>query len=392
MATEQQNKKQTIKQATEPKAEPMPHALDFLESLGQQFGFSNCSATSLQTPLYIDFYKSWLQQGKHADMQYLADHLPLKEQPETLLQKKNNSALSKDKLLSAFVFTYDYVPHPQPTVESALRVALYAQGEDYHLWFRKKLESMSLALNEKFPEHQFICATDSSPVLERDLAYRAGLGWFGKNTCLIHPKKGSLFFIGEILSTIDLTELQRNNESSENPRKAYLHPELMHDFCGKCQKCIEVCPTGALEKPRTLNANLCISYLTIESQNLPPEPLIEKIGDWFFGCDLCQTACPWNQKIWHNSNVQIENPYSEENRQQWIAELQEILTLSGKQLTRKFEHTALNRARPFGLRRNAIVVAMNQNLKELTEVIEKYVTDPKLGPLAYKAVSKLKTI
>lgn len=385
MATEQQNKKQTANQGTDPNTESQPdtattHQLDFLKPLSLQFGFSNCSVTSLQTPLYIDFYKSWLQQGKHADMQYLSDHLPLKEQPETLLQKKNNSHSIKDKLLSAFVFTYDYVPHPQPTAETALRIALYAQGEDYHFWFRKKLEDMAQTLREKFPDHQFICATDSSPVLERDLAYRAGLGWFGKNTCLIHPKKGSLFFIGEILSTLDLN------------KKAYLQPELMHDFCGKCQKCIEVCPTGALEKPRTLNANLCISYLTIESQNLPPEPLIEKIGDWFFGCDLCQTVCPWNQKIWQNNTIKIEKPYAEENRQQWIAELQEILTLSGKQLTRKFAQTALSRARPFGLRRNAIVVAMNQNLKELTEVIEKYVTDPKLGPLACKALSKLKTI
>lgn len=137
-------------------------------------------------------------------------------------------------------------------------------------------------------------------------------------------------------------------------------------------------PDQHIEKPRTLNANLCISYLTIESQNLPPQPLIEKIGDWFFGCDLCQTACPWNQKIWQNSNIQIEKPFNEKNRLQWISELQEILTLSGKQLTRKFESTALSRARPFGLRRNAIVVAMNQNLTELREVIEKYVTDPQI--------------
>lgn len=391
MATEQQNKNQSQKPSQTQQTEI--YELDFLKPLSHELGFSNSSAIPLLTPLYIDFYMSWLEQGKHADMQYLVDHLQLKQQPETLLQKKINSNAIGDKLLSAFVFTCDYVPHPRPTQDSALRVALYAQGEDYHIWFKQKLESMAQALRQKFPEQQFICATDSSPVLERDLAYRAGLGWFGKNTCLIHPKKGSLFFIGEILSTLDLKDLKKDLHKNENIKnQSQLYPELMHDFCGKCQKCIDVCPTGALEKPRTLNANLCISYLTIESQNLPPPPLIEKIGDWFFGCDLCQTVCPWNQKIWQNSNIQIEKPFNEKNRLQWISELQEILTLSGKQLTRKFENTALNRARPFGLRRNAIVVAMNQNLIELREVIEKYVTDPKLGPLASQALDKLKII
>lgn len=336
---------------------------DELNKKSIEMGFLHWNLVSLSKPLSMAFYESWLERGFHADMDYLKRHLDQKKEPK----------LIHPDLVSSFVFIYPYFPHPKPSSKSHMRTALYAQGEDYHLWLPEKLRQLITFLKEKYPHEVFLPATDSSPVLERDLAYRAGLGWVGKNTCLIRPKTGSLFFIAEILTSLSSQEI----------------PELMHDFCGTCNRCIEACPTGALEEPRVLNANKCISYLTIESQKAPPEQLRQQMGDWFFGCDLCQTVCPWNQKVF-GSQLEIKPLRDiQNNRQALIKELKEILTLSGKQLQKKFLGSPLMRARPFGLRRNAIVVAANQNLPELIPDIERWKEDDKLKDLVRWAQEQL---
>ncbi|PIS11544.1 MAG: tRNA epoxyqueuosine(34) reductase QueG, partial [Bdellovibrio sp. CG10_big_fil_rev_8_21_14_0_10_47_8] len=204
---------------------------------------------------------------------------------------------------------------------------------------------------------------------------RSRLGWIGKNTCLIHPKKGSLFLVGEILTSLSIAPT----------------PETMHDFCGTCTRCIDICPTSALEEPRLLNANKCISYLTIESRELPPEAIRPQIKDWFFGCDLCQTVCPWNQKLFgQNLDTRPQRTVDTDSRQELIIELREILTLSGKKLEKKYAHSPLQRAGPFGLRRNAIVVAANQNLVELIPEIREQSRHDKLQDLVDWALSQLK--
>jgi epoxyqueuosine reductase len=216
--------------------------------------------------------------------------------------------------------------------------------------------------------------TDSSPVLERDLAYQAGLGWFGKNTCLIQRGQGSLFFIGEIY-----TDLATDPVNT-----------LIPDFCGTCDKCIQACPTNAIEKPRILNAQKCISYLTIESKKVPPMELREKINDWFFGCDICQTVCPWNEKVFKNQlETESKKTLNTKDREILIAELQFILNASGKKLQKEFQNSPLSRAGHFGLKRNAIIVASNQKLTELKPDILKYQHHAKLGELANWALSIL---
>lgn len=303
------------------------------------------------------FYRSWLANGYHGDMQYLADQLDLKATPKKYWNKAE----------SALVFARSYYPFPdtqstQPLSES--RMALYAQGQDYHHWFKRELSQISEELKSIFPEAEFLALTDSSPVLERDLAYRAGLGWVGKNSCLIHQKKGSLFFIGEIY-----TNLAIESSTAVSP-----------DFCGTCTRCLDICPTRALSSPRVLDATKCISYWTIESKTTPPEDLRAHIGDWLFGCDLCQTVCPWNQKIFKNK-LETQLRISDFDREALIAELRELMILSGKQLEKKFAGTALQRARAFGLRRNAIIVATNQLLNELIPEIKALGSDTKLSEL-----------
>jgi len=339
----------------------------YLNEKSKVLGFSHSGAAPLSRPLSFDVYQNWLQEGHHGEMKYLATHAPIKEHPQQKWPKAR----------SALIFAAPYVPHPHPPQDFPLRetrISLYAQGYDYHHWFKTKLQELCNELKELFPEEEFIAMTDSSPVLERDLAYRAGLGWIGKNSCIIHPKHGSLFFLGEIYSSLSLT-------LSKTP---------VHDFCGTCRRCVEVCPTQALSSAKTLDARKCISYLTIESRQLPPEELREKMGDWLFGCDLCQTVCPWNQKVFKNqlsfAPLESKTPEQENSLEE---ELRWILTSSGKQLEKALFGTALSRAGGFGLKRNALIVTANRRCSRLRPEVEALRSHPKLGELAEWALKKL---
>jgi epoxyqueuosine reductase len=322
-------------------------------------------ATRLTTPLTWSYYSQWLAQGFHADMNYMVDHAPLKQDP-----KKFHAHLN-----SAFVFAFDYVNHPKSHLPfPGSRTALYAQGEDYHFWLKDKLSPVVDQLQKIFPHETFYIHTDSGPVLERDLAYRAGLGWFGKNTCLISRKKGSLFLIGEIFTSLQV-DLQ-------NP--------LISDFCGTCQKCMEICPTQALSSPHVLDANRCISYWTIESRKIPPPEIRKKMGDWLFGCDLCQTVCPWNQKIYKTQlELSEKRSLSQQDRENLLQDLKFILVSSNRQIVKKIEKTPLMRAGPKGLKRNALIVIGNQKLVELKTLVEEKIQDPFLGSLAKEILMEL---
>nr|BFD66704.1 tRNA epoxyqueuosine(34) reductase QueG [Bdellovibrio sp. HAGR004] len=332
-----------------------------------ELGFSHFGLTPLSRPLSFEFYKEWLQEGLHGDMTYLAEHAPIKENPQSKWPRAQ----------SALVFAMSYFPHPEKKAEFPLkqaRVSLYAQGMDYHFWFKDRMKQLCAKLQDQFPEEEFLAFTDSSPVLERDLAKRAGLGWVGKNTCLIHPKKGSLFFIGEIYTSLKLqTEI-----------------EPLPDFCGTCTRCLDICPTGALLEPRKMDARKCISYLTIESRQVPPEDLRESIGDWFFGCDLCQTVCPWNQKVF-KGQLSIEKSLSLSHSEEHllIEDLRYILSASGKKIGKDFLGTPLARAGSFGLKRNALLVCANRGLKELRPEVEALLRHEKLGELAQWTLSRI---
>lgn len=300
-------------------------------------------------------------------MSYLKDHLPLKSEPKKL----------GDKLRSALVFAFPYFPHPEKGdfPFKHLRTAYYAQGQDYHFWIKDHLNNLVENLKKQFPKEEFLVFTDSAPVMERDLAYRAGLGWIGKNTCLINPKKGSLFLIGEIY-----TSLAVKTEA-----------KIQHDHCGTCQACIDVCPTKALKSPKLLDANLCISYWTIESREVAPVSLRPGLGDWFFGCDLCQTVCPWNQKLFKSEMKAASVPIkTTENKSELIDELKFILNSSGKTLSKTFKGTPFFRAGPFGLKRNALMVIANLKLVELESEVRALEKNEKLAELAQWAAEKLK--
>ncbi|MBS1970316.1 MAG: tRNA epoxyqueuosine(34) reductase QueG [Bdellovibrionales bacterium] len=333
---------------------------NFLDAKSKELGFSHFGMSALTRPLSFEVYQNWLSEGLHGKMEYLATHAPIKEKPQTQWPRAH----------SALVFAVPYFPHPMPTEKFPLkesRVSLYAQGYDYHLWFKMKLQTLCDEFKSLFPGEEFVPMTDSSPVLERDLAYRAGLGWVGKNTCVIHPKKGSLFFIGEVYTSLAV--------------KSDVVP--VHDFCGTCTRCMDICPTNAITEERKLDARKCISYLTIESREVPPVELREKIGDWLFGCDLCQTVCPWNQKAFKNQlSVESVQSKTDDAKAALEEELRWLLTSSGKHLEKSLLGTPLSRAGGFGLKRNALIVTANRKIKALLPEVEALFNHPKLGDLA----------
>ncbi|MEN0057345.1 MAG: tRNA epoxyqueuosine(34) reductase QueG [Bdellovibrio sp.] len=333
---------------------------NLLDPTLNELGLSHFGWAALERPLSYEFYTQWLQEGLHGDMAYLETHAPTKEKPQR----------QWPRMQSALVFAIPYYPHPEKNPVFPLqqaRISLYAQGQDYHFWFRERMQILCQKLAALFPGEEFLSFTDSSPVLERDLARRAGLGWVGKNTCLIHPKKGSLFFIGEIY-----TSLTWSSDFAPLP-----------DFCGTCQRCLDICPTQALIEPRKLDARKCISYWTIESRQVPPEELRSAMGDWFFGCDLCQTVCPWNQKVFKGQlSIERSQSLSTSEEELLLQDLRYILTSSGKQLERDLRGTPLARAGSFGLKRNALIVAANRDLSSLEAEVSALLTHPKLGELA----------
>lgn len=330
-------------------------------------GAIRSGVTQLSTPVTISHYEKWIDEQHHADMEYLKNHMDHKKNP------KNWQPLMR----SAFVFAFGYHPHPEgPSPLPASRLAMYAKGKDYHHWMKDRLQKVIDELQTEFPEAHFQAHTDSSPVLERDLAARAGLGWFGKNTCLIHPQAGSLFLIGEILTSLDVQ----------------LITKPVHDFCGTCTKCMEACPTQALTSERKLEADKCISYLTIESRKIPPEPLRTKMGDWLFGCDICQTVCPWNQKAF-KKQLEVKNilDLSSSEATALTEELRWILSTSHNQIQKKIVGTPLLRTGGKGLKRNALVVCANRKIAELLPEVQSLKNDEYLGELATWCETQLKT-
>lgn len=334
-----------------------------LSELRGRFSWLEAKWVPLERPLHFDFYQNWISDGLHGEMDYLRRHLPLKEDASGLLTSAR----------SILVVSKSYVPavREHHKLEN-LRIASYARNEDYHEWFGDELKEAAAFLETRLPGIKCRAGVDSLPVMERDHAARAGLGWAGKNTCLIHRQEGSFFFLGEILST------------------AVVQTEFapLPDFCGTCNRCIEICPTNAIVEPRKLDATKCISYWTIESKKTPPPELAEKFGDWFFGCDLCQSICPWNQKAF-KGKLTLETQTLRDLNGDVEKDLTWILTASDEELRRELKNSPLGRAKAFGLRRNAIIAATNLKIASLKAAIEQYMSDPELAELARWGSEKL---
>ncbi|HUF51651.1 MAG TPA: tRNA epoxyqueuosine(34) reductase QueG [Longimicrobiales bacterium] len=242
-----------------------------------RLGFDAVGITPVQPSEHAQFYESWLAAGRHGEMTYLAR--------AAAVERRLYPHTAMPALRSAVVVALNYYVADGPTDAAHGIIAKYARGRDYHKVIRKKLLEL-LAFIEHEIGRELPAArayVDTGPVLERELARRAGLGWFGRNTMLIHPKRGSYFFLGSLLVELEL--------DADAP--------FASDHCGTCTSCVTACPTGALLGRDTsgapvIDATRCISYQTIENRGAIPRELRPLIGNRIFGCDICQAVCPWN--------------------------------------------------------------------------------------------------
>ncbi len=257
--------------------------------------------------------EAWLQKGFHGDMSYMERNLEKRVDPAALVPGSK----------SVISLAYNYFTPDLPEPES-LKISTYAYGRDYHKVLKKKLKALwTLIRKELAPDAQARYFVDSAPVMERQWAARAGLGWQGKNTLLIHPKHGSWFFLAEIITDLDLE-----------------YDEPIHDHCGTCTRCIEACPTQAIAPAGyELDARRCISYLTIETKKDIPDDLSRHMEGFIFGCDICQQVCPWNRFSHPHEEPEFEpvNDFLYWNNNQWI-------NLEETEFNETFGQTPVNRA------------------------------------------------
>ncbi len=287
----------------------------------------------------------WLEAGKHGSMSWLARNVEERTDPARLLPGARSVILVAD----LYARRGESDPPAAQGAPPRGRIARYARGRDYHKVMKRRLLRLCDSLRADHPEAKFRAFVDTAPVLERDLAARAGLGWIGKHTLLINARLGSYFLLGGVLTTLDLSP-----PPAQRP---------VADHCGTCTRCIDACPTDAIT-PYSVDARRCISYLTIEHRE-PIEPaFFPAIGDWIFGCDICQEVCPHNAgRQQAPGNRQQEEselaPTAEYAPRHDSFDLLEVLGWTEADRRRAFESSALKRARLDMMKRNALIAAAN---------------------------------
>jgi len=297
-----------------------------------RLGFELTGIAPAVTPTGIHHFLDWLDRGYAGEMDYVARREEAYHNPRHVL----------DGARSIVMLAMNYgSPAEGPSDEATgARVARYAQGSiDYHDILRERLADLARCVKRLFPNGRTRGIVDTAPLLERDFARLAGLGWFGKNTMLINKRQGSLFFLAALLTDLEL-DYDAPHDSSH---------------CGTCTRCLDACPTDAFVAPYVLDARRCISYLTIELRGPIDLELRDGIGDWLFGCDVCQEVCPWNRKA----------PATRETAFQPQADLKapdpiELLSLTEDDFRKRFRHTPLWRTKRSGLLRNAAIVLGNR--------------------------------
>ncbi|UCG50485.1 MAG: tRNA epoxyqueuosine(34) reductase QueG [Candidatus Latescibacterota bacterium] len=278
-------------------------------------------------------FDRWIRDGRHGDMRYLSAGA----------DKRHNPALLLDGAKSVICVGVNYYSEAKERRNrNAARhgngmVAIYAHGGDYHSVMREMLEELDRRLKESFPKMTSQIAVDTQPISERDMALKSGIAWLGKNTCVISPEFGSWIFLGELITDLPL--------ETDKP---------LESLCGSCTKCIDACPTGALDEPFLIDARKCISYLTIEKRGDIPEYLHKPIGLNLFGCDACQQVCPFNESA-------RESSVFDDRQQSPILDrsLEDLVEIGDGEFKRLTRDSAISRCKAEGMRRNAGIVAKN---------------------------------
>ena len=313
-----------------------------------------------------EWVRRWIGQGYHGEMEYLARRLDVRLDPARLLPGAKAVIVVADFYQSNANGSGQRLEQRQDnehrSAEQRGRIARYALGDDYHKVMVKRLHRVADALRERFAEEKFKCTVDTAPILEREHAERAGLGWCGKHTLLIHPRFGSWMVLGTIVTTL---KLQTTSEAAYPG--ATLPPT---DHCGSCTRCIDACPTQCIENPahtgrRAIDATRCISYLTLEHRGPIAPELHQPMGDWLAGCDVCQAVCPFNnpQDSLGRKEAAASLPthprYQPRPRLAQGLALLEVLGWTTEDRREAFVGSALKRVKLDMLKRNALIAAGN---------------------------------
>ena len=332
-----------------------------IKAEAHRLGFELVGITTPDPPPHLDVYKRWLAQGRQANLHYL--------ETEQARQRRADPRLILPECRTILVLGIRYFA-PRAKIDSEVgdpradkltgKVAAYAWGQDYHEVLPERMRALAAYIEKQAGRPVANrCYTDTGPILERDLAQRAGLGWIGKNTCLIHPRHGSYFLLAEILLDLELP--------ADIPVES--------DHCGSCQRCLEACPTQCILPDRTLDAGRCISYLTIELKEQIPTDLRALLGDWVFGCDICQQVCPWNQRFARPAGDPAFAPRPGVPQVSLLTDMR----LTPQRFNLKFKASPVQRTRRRGYLRNLAAALGNARRAEAAPVLAEALADEQEG-------------
>jgi len=303
-----------------------------VKAKARELGFDLVGVAPAGPSLYRDYFRQWLAAGQAGDMAYLEKRFDERTDPAAYFP----GARSVVCVAMNYHVRLEELPEEDRPFHG--RIARYALGDDYHELIKSRLHALADWIREIAPDARTRAAVDTAPVMEKDLAARAGLGWVGKNTCLIHVQAGSWLLLGEVITTLDLPP-----------------DETVADHCGTCTRCLDACPTGAITAPYQLDARKCISYLTIEHRGEIPAELKAGIGDWLYGCDVCQDVCPHNHKV-----PDATDPALRPRFPAGTLDVREVLSWTDDDYRARLKNSAMKRTKLPVLKRNAAIVVNNR--------------------------------
>ncbi|MCA9734433.1 MAG: tRNA epoxyqueuosine(34) reductase QueG [Deferribacteres bacterium] len=338
--------------------------VSLLREKAKSLGFELFGIARIEQIPAMSFYAEWLNKGYHAGMEYLARHCEKKSNPGLLVENAKSIIVCGKNYNTAYPLSIDKAKKSQAWISR------YAWGDDYHEILKNQIAVLNAywlnICENKYLSRYYI---DTGPVLERSWAEKAGIGWRGKNTCIINRDIGSWLFLAVIITD---AELPSNSVSK--------------DFCGTCTACIDACPTNAIRQPYLLDSNLCISYHTIENKNEIPVELQNRFGRQIFGCDICQDVCPWNRKAQVSVDVHFQPRAESVN-----PDLANLLQLDEQKFREKFKKSPIKRAKYSGFMRNVLIAAENSGIKSLVSLVKPFlINDSKI--LVDQAQSTLKAL
>jgi epoxyqueuosine reductase len=300
-----------------------------IKQRARQIGFDLVGVAPAEPSRYRDYFRAWLDARQHGAMQYLDHRFDERTDPRTYLPGARSVICTALNYYTSLA--------TEDACGTKGRIARYALGDDYHTLLKPRLFALADWIREIEPGAQTRCAVDTAPVMEKELAARAGIGWMGKNTCILNEQLGSWLFLGEIVTTLDLPADQ---------------PAI--DHCGTCRRCIDACPTQAITAPYQLDARRCISYLNIELRDQIPSEFREQLGEWIYGCDICQDVCPWNGNAPAATEPALQ-PRFDSGR----IDLRDLLNWRDDDYQRELRDSAMKRVKLPILQRNAATVLEN---------------------------------